>query len=258
MTNRRMGPPALIYLPHIESTNDFLSSLLAKSEPKPGTAITAEFQASGKGRFGKKWHSEPGMNLLLSVLLTPDFLKAREVFYLNMLLSVTVCRVLEKRLPAFSEQISVKWPNDILVDRKKICGLLIQNGFAGDKIQTTIAGLGLNVNQTQFEPFPGGLQPVSMSIIAGKNFDTRDLLFEVIHTLFQNLNEARKNRAVFRTRYLSLLRGGQSGLRFQSRAESKLKMSGKVVDIQDDGRALIDDGQFKKWISIDDWKMLVS
>ncbi len=257
MTNRLIRPPALIYLPHIESTNDFLSALLAKSEPKPGTAITADFQAAGKGRFGKKWHSEPGMNLLLSVLLTPDFLKAREVFFLNMLLSVTVCEVLQKKLPTHSDRISVKWPNDILVDDKKICGLLIQNGFSGDKIQTSIAGLGLNVNQTQFEHFPGGLQPVSMSILAGKNLETRDLLFEVIQELFQNFEDARENREEFRTRYLSLLHGCHSVLQFQNRTDINFKMLGKVVDIDDSGKALFDDGNFRKWISIDDWKMLV-
>ena len=258
MSSRSFSSSALIHLPHVESTNDFLSRLLAKSDPKPGTAITADFQDSGRGRFGKKWHSESGKNLLLSVFLIPDFLRVSEVFFLNMLLSVSICSCLQKKLPGLSDQISVKWPNDILVDGKKICGLLIQNGFSSDRIQSTIAGIGLNVNQLHFDDFPDGLQPTSMTLLAGKNFDRRNLLKEIVSDLWQNLEDSRKNREFIRNQYLGLLQNNRGDLRIQNRAESKLIICGEVVDIQDSGRALVDDGQFKRWISIDDWKMLVS
>ncbi|MCB0706653.1 MAG: biotin--[acetyl-CoA-carboxylase] ligase [Saprospiraceae bacterium] len=134
----------------LESTNTSARELIAKSSPIEGTVISASFQTAGKGQIGSHWESEAGLNLLQSVILYPTFLLPRQSFELNVMLSLAVA---DWAAAYLEQQVRVKWPNDIMVDGQKLAGLLIHNGLQGAKIQHSILGIGINVNQTQFQGY---------------------------------------------------------------------------------------------------------
>ncbi|RZL32226.1 MAG: biotin--[acetyl-CoA-carboxylase] ligase, partial [Pedobacter sp.] len=138
----------LIKLSAVDSTNNFLKSLLSKSEPLPeGTVIMADDQFAGRGQQGNVWHTETGKNLTFSVLLKPSFLLLANQFLLNMAVSVAINRALVKYL---GNDVKIKWPNDIYYGNKKIGGMLIENTIVGTTIKSSIIGIGLNINQQHF------------------------------------------------------------------------------------------------------------
>lgn len=138
----------IIHLQEVHSTNDFLKDLTSKSEPLPeGTAIMADYQTAGRGQLNTSWASRKGENLMLSILLKPDFLTINKQFYISMIVSLAVCQTLRQFL---KEEVYIKWPNDIYVNKRKVCGILIENIIQGSNIKYSILGIGINVNQTEF------------------------------------------------------------------------------------------------------------
>jgi len=109
--------------------------------------VVADRQTAGRGQIGSSWITEPSQNLTCSVILYPRFLAARNQFLLNQISSLAV-----QRLAASLVQVPVyiKWPNDVIADDRKICGILIQNGLKRDHLQYSVMGIGLNINQTRF------------------------------------------------------------------------------------------------------------
>jgi BirA family biotin operon repressor/biotin-[acetyl-CoA-carboxylase] ligase len=137
----------LVYVPQCHSTNSLAAELSQKEEPGEGTLVITDDQTAGKGQRGNSWESEPGKNLTFSVILKPGFLQAKEQFQINRVISLGIADFLvQKGIP----EVSIKWPNDILIAEKKICGILIENHVSGNSIHYSIAGIGLNVNQQYF------------------------------------------------------------------------------------------------------------
>lgn len=111
-----------------------------------GSVWIADFQTAGRGQRGNKWESGKGENLTFSILLRPEFLHPQKQFLISQICALGVSRYLnDKGLPA-----KIKWPNDIYIGNKKICGMLIENSLRSDKLAVSIAGIGLNLNQTRF------------------------------------------------------------------------------------------------------------
>lgn len=138
----------LIKLLAVDSTNNFLKSLVSKSEPLPeGTVIMADDQFAGRGQQENTWHADPGKNLTVSILLKPAFLPLQKHFLLNMTISVAINNALSKFLP---NDVRIKWPNDIYYQNKKLGGILIENAIVGSTIKNAVIGIGLNVNQEHF------------------------------------------------------------------------------------------------------------
>lgn len=165
----------IVTLPHVSSTNDYLKEKLSNSEPFPeGTVIMAVHQSQGKGQQGTVWTSAPGENLTFSLLLQPVFLHPMEQFSLTMAISLAVVMYLKTCLPD-TEQVSVKWPNDIYVNDRKIAGILIENVFSGAHWKHAVVGIGLNVNQ---QDFPESIRDevTSMQLIAKQPFDLLKVL----------------------------------------------------------------------------------
>ena len=133
----------------LTSTNTYLAELLKKKTLKEGTVLIADYQESGRGQGANSWVSRQGENLLMSFLLYPAFLSASGQFQLSRLVSLAVCDVLED----MGVENHIKWPNDILSRRGKIAGILIEHSITAGKISHTIAGIGLNLNQTDFPHF---------------------------------------------------------------------------------------------------------
>jgi len=139
---------SLIFMPECHSTNDEASRLLdSNTQVMEGTVVITNAQTSGRGQRGSTWVSEPGKNLTFSLLIKPTFLAVLDQFYLNMTFSLGLADYLNN---ALTSDIRIKWPNDIIVNDKKVCGILIENHVQGQNIQHSIVGIGLNVNQTNF------------------------------------------------------------------------------------------------------------
>lgn len=137
----------LIELPEIDSTNNYSKELLSQNKPSEGTVIVAHTQTQGRGQAGNQWQAEAGKNISLSVIFYPTFLSADKQFFLNMAVSLGIKDFCESIL---NDEIKIKWPNDIFYLDKKIGGVLIENTVSGSNLQSSIIGIGLNINQTKF------------------------------------------------------------------------------------------------------------
>ncbi|MDR1227397.1 MAG: biotin--[acetyl-CoA-carboxylase] ligase [Prevotellaceae bacterium] len=174
------------YVEQTESTNDLLTKMLY-GKPMEGVVVRAYAQTQGRGQQGASWESEAGKNLTFSLSLLPAFLAATAMFYMVKVGSLAVVDF----LAAEGIQAAVKWPNDIYVDDKKICGMLIEQKIAGGNIAQAIVGIGLNVNQRVFLHAPN---PTSMSLVDGKERDVNQCLKQLsehIDKRYQALKERR-------------------------------------------------------------------
>ena len=153
-----------MYISSTYSTNTLMKELLARGEWLEGERfLYTAFQTAGRGQAGNGWESEEGKNLLCSILLPPK----KELFDLNVLTAVAVQRLL-------GEGFTIKWPNDIYWGDKKVAGILIENAILGNEVKYSIAGIGLNVNQTTF--LSSAPNPVSLKLISGKETDIDALM----------------------------------------------------------------------------------
>lgn len=142
-------PEKIISFDQVSSTNDYMvENIKSGVIQDEGSVVVANYQTSGKGLDLNNWESEAGKNLLFSILLKPEFLKADQQFQLTKIISLAVHDFVRNYLP--NERIKVKWPNDIYVGNKKIAGILISNTIKGKEIMYTVVGVGININQQNF------------------------------------------------------------------------------------------------------------
>ena len=139
----------IIHLDSVDSTSNYIAKLIKLNEVENGTVILADNQFEGKGQRGAQWSVKPGENLTFSFLLKDVNLSVVDQFFLTELVSLSMIDLLQKN----GVDAEIKWPNDIFVNGKKIAGILIENQLSSSKIKSSIIGVGLNVNQTQFEGF---------------------------------------------------------------------------------------------------------
>ena len=166
-----------MYIARTNSTNTLLKELLAKGEwPTNDTFIRAGYQTAGRGQTGNGWESEEGKNLLCSILLPPR----KNLFELNVVTAVAVQRTL-------GSGYTIKWPNDIYWQDKKIAGILIENAIIGNELKYSIAGIGLNVNQTEWHS--DAPNPVSLKQITGQTYDIETLMQQIYAEIQKALNE---------------------------------------------------------------------
>jgi len=155
----------LIFYENLSSTNSVAALLLKDKEIEEGTVVYTDFQTAGRGQTGNRWESEPGKNLLFSVILCPSSIDPEDQFLLSMAVSLGICDFIDRYIPGSK----IKWPNDIYFKDGKISGILIENSIMGENIESTVAGIGLNINQ---EMFAGHiLNPVSLRLITGREYD---------------------------------------------------------------------------------------
>ena len=130
---------------HIEET-DSTNRWMKENGSQKDMVVVAEYQTAGKGCGSNSWESERGKNLLCSAIIHPKDFQAKSQFIITQLVSVSLCRAVERFV---NRPVEIKWPNDIYVGDKKICGVLIENRLQGHMVKDTIIGVGLNVNQTE-------------------------------------------------------------------------------------------------------------
>ncbi|MCY1236858.1 Bifunctional ligase/repressor BirA [compost metagenome] len=172
----------IIKLDAINSTNDYLKGLLQRQFVENFTIVTAENQTDGKGQMGSKWSVQAGKNLTFSVLVKDLLLEVNHIFHLNVAVAVSIIEAL-----SFLEikELAIKWPNDILAGGKKIGGILIENSLKSDGEIFSIIGIGINVNQQNFENLP---KASSLSILLKREINKEAVLISIVECLTRNVS----------------------------------------------------------------------
>ena len=178
----------IIKLHATNSTNTYLKNLLKEKQVKDLSCIWALSQTQGRGQQGAKWISEPGKNLTFSVLKKFENLPSEYHFLLNMEVSLAIFRALKK---LYIPDLAVKWANDILSSKKKICGILIENTLHKEQISSSIIGIGVNVNQVFFNDLPN---VSSLQKIMGHPFDLEEVLLLICQELEVSLKSLSPTR----------------------------------------------------------------
>ena len=165
-----------IYTEEIDSTNTFL---LDKSNNynTDGTVLLAEKQSKGKGRKDRVWYSAKGQNLTFSILLTDKKLFSQNFNLINFAASLAVALSIENQ---YQLKTDLKWPNDILINGKKIAGILLESTSMGSKVDRLVIGIGINVNQTQFQG-NYSVAPTSLKNELHNAIDRERLLAELLN-----------------------------------------------------------------------------
>lgn len=227
----------LIKLDAIGSTNDFLKELTTNQIVENFTTVSAENQTNGRGQMGSKWVVESGKNLTMSILIKDLLLEVSTVYTLNVAVALAVIVVLESyKIP----KLSIKWPNDILADSKKIGGILIENSIKSDGEIFSIVGIGLNVNQINFDKFP---KASSLRVITECFFEKEELLYKIVEAICFNtvkiLNGYSEelweiyNNKLFKKGIPTLFQN-ESGHRFMGIIQQVLKTGELEVLLEDD------------------------
>ncbi|MBX7124238.1 MAG: biotin--[acetyl-CoA-carboxylase] ligase [Cyclobacteriaceae bacterium] len=216
-----------------DSTNLLAADLLNSGAVADGMLVITDEQRAGRGQRGNTWQAQPGMNLTFTLVLHPLHLKVVDQFYLSMAVALGVRDYLAGRLTGSF----VKWPNDLMVNDRKIGGLLIENQIAGQLIKSSLVGIGLNINQRDLE----GLAATSLAKVNNRNYDLQAELGDLLQSLearWQQLQS--KEYQTLADHYTRLLYG--HGAIHTFRAADKL-FRGTICGVDRAGRLLIDDGE---------------
>ena len=217
-------------MPTCHSTNDIAMDMVKKPDTREGSVIITSNQVSGRGQRGNKWSTSPNLNLTFSIILKPGFLAIKDQFYLNMAVSLAVLESLGHHLP--KDDIKLKWPNDVLVNDKKIAGILIENTLKPPFLENSVVGIGLNVNQEQFEIG----KATSLCNLLGKKLSLQELLEELIWNMERQYLSLKSGHHDFlKTTYLSYLYGYEQERRYLAEYE----FSGIIKGISQEGKLLV-------------------
>lgn len=220
----------IVRLDSVESTNKYCE-VLDLAEVEDFTCYWALEQTAGIGQRGNHWHSAPGLNLTFSLVIKPVWLAAARQFMLTQAISLAITDFLATyHLPHTTH---IKWPNDIYVGRKKICGTLTSARLAGDYIATAICGIGLNVNETDFPDWVPN--PTSLRQLTGETYDPE----EVLHTLLACIEHrytALRDGADISAEYLGLLLGRGEQRRYTYLGQP---VTATIEGVDDYGRLLL-------------------
>lgn len=189
----------IIKLNATDSTNRFLRNLCLDSPVKDFTTVVTSHQTEGRGQMGTSWQSQPSKNLTFSVYKKMGLVPFDERFNISMAVSLAIIKVLEQlNIP----KLSVKWPNDILSANQKICGVLIENVIKQNVIESSIIGVGLNVNQINFNGLPNAS---SLSAITGVNYNLDEILHLMLKALKVQLELLTENTKTLKQSYEAYL-----------------------------------------------------
>lgn len=176
--NNEQDAPRIIRLEETTSTNNYLRSLIGKEPLPEGSVVVSEYQTAGRGQVGNSWESEGGRNLMFSVVLYPEFLPANRQFLISQIAALSVKETLDQ----YVNGVTVKWPNDIYWQDRKICGMLIENDLTGHSLFCSVIGIGININQLHF--MSDAPNPVSLTQITGKEYNREEILSRFLKRLY--------------------------------------------------------------------------
>ncbi|WP_276370292.1 biotin--[acetyl-CoA-carboxylase] ligase [Chryseolinea sp. H1M3-3] len=217
-------------MPECHSTNTKALELCQQPNTPEGTLVITNQQTSGRGQRGNTWESRPGMNLTFSVILKPVFLLVKDQFLLNVITSLAVHDYLSETCKA---PIHIKWPNDILVNEFKICGILIENQLMGDRFTNVVVGIGFNVNQREFS----WGSATSLASVTNRTYDLQEVLEGLLSNLEARYVQLRQGHAhILKADYLRHLYRINEIHTFSA---DHNQFEGKIIGVDEYGRLRI-------------------
>lgn len=218
-----------------DSTNEWIKRLSQDGAPH-GTLAVTEFQSAGKGRLGRRWQAQTGSSVMMSLLLRPDF-EPQNASMLTLVMGISVAQAIEK----LGIDVSIKWPNDVVVSRKKICGVLTEMRLDGMKIRDVIIGTGINVDQEYIEQ---DLQDKATSLYleTGKHYERTDLISFVMEAFEENYEKFIQtcDLSAMLNEYNRLLANRDQEVRILDKKEP---WEGTALGINAQGELLVKDGE---------------
>jgi len=223
----------ILFSRKVTSTNDWVRRITSAKVPE-GVVVVAETQTGGRGRLGRKWFSPKG-GVWFSVLLKPK-MKAAETAKLVFVASLAVAAALRESCRLNAE---TKWPNDVLVNGKKICGILAEMKTHGEKVEYAIVGVGINVNfkVQQALPTAVAINATSVEDELCKQVDCTDLLFTVLERLdrvYESFLKEGSNAVLERWKELAGFLGHEVAVKIDS-----VTYTGTARDISSDGGLIL-------------------
>ena len=227
-----IGRP-LYYYPETGSTNDEVFRLGGCGSPE-GTAVIADSQTKGKGRLQRLWHSPPGSNIYTSILLRPTF-APDQAPRISIAAGVAVAEILSEYCQGL---VQLKWPNDVLLNKKKACGILAQMKTSADGIDFVVLGIGINAN-IGYHQLPPDIRTIatSLTIETGREIDRLELiisLYENIAKWYKELTQ--RGFDAIKEKWLNLAPMISQNVQVMFRDEV---VSGKALGLDDDGSLII-------------------
>ena len=189
-----------LHFAKLDSTNAYLQRKQSECDIRNWVVSTDE-QTAGKGMGSNSWESKVGKNLTFSLALDMSFLPAERQFLLSEAVPLGIIEVLDKVLP--SEKLSIKWPNDIYFENCKLAGILINSTIKANMMDVSIIGIGLNVNQMQFQDWP--THPISLKMITGKEYDLQPLMEQIAEHILIKVEQLKSSPATIEQDYLKRL-----------------------------------------------------
>lgn len=222
----------LLWLPACASTNSEAQALIVQNRASDGCTIITDFQTAGRGQRGNHWQGAPAENLMLSVVWQPTFLAATEQFRLSQAVALGV-HDWAATLLSTDAKLKLKWPNDLYYGDQKLGGILIENTLSGPKIQYSIIGIGMNINQLAFPMATA----TSFSAVTGRAYVRETLAARLLECLERRYLQLRAGQVgTLRRDYLQALYRYQESHNFIVNGQT---VSGQIVGVENDGRLAV-------------------
>jgi len=224
----------LIVLTSVDSTNNYLQTLLDNNPLEDGTVVISMEQTQGRGQRGNTWQSLPGDGLYASILFLPEHFSVENQYYLNKAIACGTARYIASKV---DEDVKIKWPNDILIGDRKVGGILIENSIRGSHLSSVIAGIGINLNQLDFD-FNFGTNATSLRIITNKRYSPEseiEALYNEVWSDYQRL--LNKDFQTVNEEYRTTLYKLGEDVKFKADLEI---FKGVLLDVDDEGAALVE------------------
>lgn len=241
-----------ILLDEVSSTQTYALDLVRTGKINHGTMVSCRHQTQGKGRMDKSWTSSKNQNFTASFILN-ELNKAHGCLpgHISMLAALSVTHAIRSFIP---DGVMIKWPNDVICDSKKLAGILITNQWRGSQLESSVIGIGINVNQTFFGDAP---RAGSIKMITSKDLNTNDVALSLITQLnywYEFLLEADKD--LIRQEYHQALYGfGQAVDILMTKANNLKK--GKMIEVMEDGKVKVEFNDFQQGMyDIDEIKIM--
>lgn len=228
---------ALFYLlDSVDSTNNYAMANVHAGMATHGMAWFANEQTNGKGQRGKSWEAASGKNIILSMVVKPPLVLKRQPFLLSCLIATACAEFIQSQC---SQHIAIKWPNDLFWRDRKAGGILIENVLAGDEWKWAVVGIGINVNQTEFETARN--KPVSLQEIAGREMNPETLTRQLHQFILKKIDKLTPETAE------EILKEYNERL-YKRNAAVTLKIDGEVVEttvkiVNEKGQLITEDNQ---------------
>lgn len=222
------------HIDECESTNILLKAMSNEAELPDGFIVSADFQTGGRGQAGNSWESERAKNLLFSMLIYPHHIAIQEQFLISQITSLSIKKVLDN----YTDVIKIKWPNDIYWRDQKIGGILIENSLFRNRIDKSILGIGLNINQEKF--ISDAPNPISLKQIIAKESDLA-LILENIRDAILEMYHRKISDEISKEYFNHLYRN--DGYYHYFDVERDEHFIGKIIEVEKDGKLIIQDNE---------------